>query len=95
MAEENKTIEQITKAYEEKIANREKEIIAEKEKMKQDFENEKKALTEKHNQEIAEIISGRKAIEENQNDDEENDKSFFDKQVELTKKKLGITKEEK
>ena len=64
------------------------------EKMKKDFENEKKALTEKYNQEIAEIISGRKAIEENQNDDEENDKSFFDKQVELTKKKLGITKEE-
>ena len=95
MAEENKTIEQVTKAYEEKIANREKEIIAEKEKMKKDFENEKKALTEKYNQEIAEIISGRKAIEENQNDDEENDKSFFDKQVELTKKKLGITKEEK
>lgn len=96
MAEEKKeTIEQITKSYEEKIANREKEILEEKEKMKKQFEEEKKALTEKHNKEIAEIISGRKQVEEVQNNDEENDKSFFDKQVELTKKKLGITKEEK
>lgn len=96
MAEEKKeTIEQITKSYEEKIANREKEILEEKEKMKKAFEEEKKALTEKHNKEIADIISGRKQVEEVQNNDEENDKSFFDKQVELTKKKLGITKEEK
>ena len=93
--EENKTIEQITKSYEERIANREKEYLAEKEKMKADLEKEKKELIEKYNKEIAEIVSGRKQVEEVQNNDEENDKSFFDKQVELTKKKLGITKEEK
>lgn len=92
---QNETIEQVTKSYEEKIAEREKEFIAEKEKMKEDFEKEKKDLKDKHNKEIAEIISGRKTIEEgHKKDEEENDKSFFDKQVELTKKKLGITKGE-
>ena len=35
--EENKTIEQITKSYEEKIAQREKEFMVEKEQMKQDM----------------------------------------------------------
>ena len=100
MAEENQTIKEITKSYEEKIANREKEILQEKEQirneMKAEFEKEKKQIQETHNKEIADIIMGRKSAEQVQNnDEEENDKSFFDKMVEETKKKLGITKEEK
>ena len=94
--EENQTIEQITKSYEEKIANREKEFLQEKEKikkdMKEEFEKEKKQIRETHNKEIADIIMGRKSAQEVQNNDEENDKSFFDNLVEKTKKKLGITK---
>ena len=94
--EENKTIEIVTKEFEAKIADREKEFIAEKEKMKKDFEKEKQELEEKHNKDIAEIVRGRKSVEEVQKKDEENDdKSFFDKMVEETKKNLGITKEEK
>lgn len=94
--EDNKTIETITQEYEQRIADREKEFIAEKEKMKQDFDKEKKDLQEQHNKEIAEIVRGRKSIEDVQQKDKENDeKSFFDKTVEETKKKLGITKGEK
>lgn len=94
--EDNKTIETITQEYEQRIADREKEFISEKEKMKQDFDKEKKDLQEQHNKEIAEIVRGRKSIEEVQQKDKENDeKSFFDKTVEETKKKLGITKGEK
>ena len=92
---EEKTVETVVKEYEQKIADREKEFIAEKEQMKTDFENEKKKLNEQHNKEVAEIIRGRKTIENVQEKDEENDKSFFDKTVEETKKKLGITKGEK
>lgn len=99
MAEEkeNPTIKEITKSYEEKIANREKEILQEKEQirneMKAEFEKEKKQIQETHNKEIADIIMGRKSAQEVQNnDEEENDKSFFDKMVEETKQKLGITK---
>ena len=72
-----------------------KEFLVEKEQMKKDFEEEKKKLIEQHNKDIAEIVRGRKTIEEVQNKDEENDKSFFDKQLELTRKNLGITKGEK
>ena len=90
--EENQTIETITKTYEEKIANREKEILQEKEELKKQYEKEKedalKKQKEEHNKEIADIILGRKSAEEIQNKDEENDKSFFDKAVEDTKKKL-------
>ena len=94
--EDNQTIEQLTKSYEKKIAEREKEFLVEKEKMKQDFEKEKKDLQEQHNKDIAEIVRGRKSIEDIQQKDKENDdKSFFDKTVEETKKKLGITKGEK
>ena len=98
--EENQTIEQITKSYEEKIAEREKEVLQEKEQIKKDmqaeFEKEKKQIQATHNKEIADIIMGRKSAEQVQNNgEEENDKSFFDKMVEETKKNLGITKEEK
>ena len=94
---ENPTIKEITKSYEEKIANREKEILQEKEQirneMKAEFEKEKKQIQETHNKEIADIIMGRKSVEHVQNNDEkENDKSFFDRMVEETKQNLGITK---
>lgn len=98
MEKENNTIETITQSYEEKIANREKEILAEKEALKkeleQKFEEEKKELSAQHNKEIADIILGRKSVEEvEKNDRVENDeKSFFDKMVEETKQNLGITK---
>ena len=101
MAEEkqNQTIEQITKSYEEKIAEREKQVLQEKEQIKKEmqaeFEKEKKQIQETHNKEIADIIMGRKSAQEVQNSDEENDKSLFDKLVEETKQKLGITKGDK
>lgn len=92
--EKQETIETITKAYEEKIAEREKEILKEKEEMKKQFEKEKedalKEEREKHNKEIADFILGRKSVENVQNKDEENDKSFFDRTVEKTKEKLGL-----
>lgn len=90
--ENNETIETITKSYEERIAEREKQILQEKEELKKQLEKEKedalKLEREKHNKEIADIILGRKSAEEIQNNDEENDKSFFDIAVENTKKKL-------
>jgi len=94
--EENQSIKELTKAYEEKIANREKEFSQEKQKLKDDFEKEKQKLIEDNNKAIADIVLGRKEIKDVQKkDEEENDKSFFDKQVEETKKLLGIKKEEK
>ena len=90
--EENETIETITKSYEEKIAEREKEILQEKEELRKQLEKEKedalKLEREKHNKEIADIILGRKSAEEVQNKDTNDEKSFFDKAVENTKKKL-------
>ena len=93
--ESKETIETITKSYEEKIAEREKQILKEKEEMKKQFEKEKEdALAkqkEEHNKEIADIILGRKSAEEVQNKDKENDeKSFFDKAVEKTKEKIKL-----
>ena len=93
---ENQTIDQITKSYEEKIAQREKEILEEKKQLEEKHKKEIKELEEKHNKDIADIITGRKEVNEIQKKEIENDdKSFFDKQVEETKKKLGITKGEK
>jgi len=96
MEENKQTIEQITKSYEEKIAKREQEILEEKKQLEEKHKKEIKELEEKHNKDIADIIMGRKEIEEVQKKEVENDdKSYFDKQVEETKKKLGITKGEK
>lgn len=96
--ENQETIETITKSYEEKIAEREKEILKEKEELKKKYEKEKedalKEEREKHNKEIADFILGRKSVEDVQNKDEENDKSFFDKMVDKTKEKLGLKKGE-
>lgn len=90
---ENETVKELTKSYEEKIANREKEFAEEKKVMQEKFEKEKKQLIEDKNKAIADIVLGRKEVKEFQNnDEEENDKSFFDKMVEETKKNLGITK---
>ena len=96
---EKETIETITKAYEEKIANREKEVIKEKEDLKKQYEKEKedalKKQKEEHNKEIADIVLGRKSVEEIQKADEkENDKSVFEKLVDKTKEKLGLKKGE-
>lgn len=92
MNENNETIQEITKSYEEKIVNLEKEHQKEIQVIKDNFEVEKKkALDEQRvifNKEIADIILGRKEINEIQNKDEENDKSFFDIAVEKTKEKL-------
>ena len=78
--------------YEEKIANRELEIAEERKQLKEQFEKDKEdalnELREKHKKEIADIILGRKSVENVQNKEEENDISFFDKAVEDTKKKL-------
>ena len=86
------TIETITKSYEEKIAEREKEFLKEKEELRQQLEKEKedalKLEKEKHNKEIADIILGRKSAEEIQNKDMNDEKSFFDRAVENTKKNL-------
>ena len=91
--EKEETLETITKAYEERIANREKEVLQEKEQLiKQKDEEMKQALKEmqeKHNKEIADIILGRKSAEEVQNKEEnENDNSFFDIAVKKTKEIL-------
>lgn len=90
--EEKETIETITKAYEERIAEREKQVLQEKEDLKKQLEKEKedalKVEREKHNKEIADIILGRKSAEEVQNKEQNDEKSFFDKAVENTKKKL-------
>lgn len=92
--EKNETIETITKSYEEKIAEREKQVLKEKEEMKKEFEVEKhnalKEQQEKHNKEIADIILGRKSAEEIQRKDMNDEKSFFDRAVEDTKKKLKL-----
>lgn len=88
------TIETITKAYEEKIANREKEILQEKEDLRKQFDKELQDALQKqkeeHNKEIADIILGRKSVEEIQNKDANDEKSFFDKAVEDTKKKMNL-----
>ena len=90
--EKNETIETITKSYEEKIAQREKEFLKEKDDLKKQYETEKenalKEEKEKHNKEIADIILGRKSVQEVQNKDTNDEKSFFDKAVEKTKEKL-------
>lgn len=94
MEKENETIETITKSYEEKIANREKEILEEKRKMKEDYEKQIKDEKEKHQKDIADIILGRQQSEKVQEKekgkehDEDTEKSFFDKAVEDTKKIL-------
>lgn len=97
--ENKETIETITRSYEEKIAEREKEVLKEKEELKKKLEEEKnkeiKEIKEQHNKEISDIILGRKKVEDVQNTDEkENDKSVFDKLVEKTKEKLGLKKGE-
>ena len=93
MAEENKeTVAEVTKAYEQKIIELQKQHEKEIQVVKENAQKEKeKALEEQKtqfNKDLADVILGRKEISEiesNQNNDE---KSYFDKAVEETKKKL-------
>lgn len=90
--EENETIQTITKSYEEKIVELERQHQEQIKNLKVEMEKEKndalKSQREDFNKELADVILGRKEINEIQNKDEENDKSFFDKAVENTRKKL-------
>ena len=92
--EQNETIQEITKSYEEKIVELEKKHQDEIKLIKENAEKEKqKALDEQkvqHNKEIADIILGRKEIGDinSQNEDEKNDKSYFEIAVEKTKEKV-------
>ena len=94
MADEKnaETIAEITKSYEQKIVDLQKQHDLEIKAVKENAEKEKqKALEEQkaeHNKEIADIILGRKEISEIQEGQRETEKSFFDKAVEDTKKKL-------
>lgn len=95
MAKEE-TIETITRAYEEKIvelnSQHEKEINLVKENAEKEKQVAIQEIEEKHRKELADFILGRKQIEELEKEtkkQEENDeKSFFDKAVERTKEKV-------
>ena len=99
MAEEkkNETIETITKAYEEKIVELQKQHQNEIKIVKEDAEKEKQVaiqeIEEQHKKELADFILGRKQIEELEKDNKEKEKneekSFFDQAVERTKEKLS------
>ena len=89
---ENQTVAEITKAYEQKIVELQKQHEKEIQVVKENAVKEKqKALEEQKtqfNKDLADVILGRKEIseiEENQNEDE---KSYFDKAVEKTKEIL-------
>lgn len=92
--EENQTVAEITKAYEQKIVDLQKQHQEELQLVKDNAEKEKqKALEEQkvvHNKEIADIILGRKEISEiEKGQSETEEKSFFDRAVEKTKEILG------
>ena len=92
---EKETVETITKAYEQKIIElqkqHEEEINVVKNQMEKEKQEEITKLKEEHNKELADYILGRKQINELENDNKESEeKSFFDKAVEQTKQILGI-----
>lgn len=89
---ENQTVAEVTKAYEQKIIElqkqHEKEINVVKENAKKEKEKALEEQKTQFNKDLADVILGRKEIseiEENQNEDE---KSYFDKAVEKTKEIL-------
>ena len=89
---ENQTVAEITKAYEQKIVELQKQHEKEIQVVKENAVKEKqKALEEQKtqfNKDLADVILGRKEIseiEQNQNEDEQ---SYFDKAVEKTKEIL-------
>ena len=94
MAEEKnaETIAEITKSYEQKIVDLQKQHDLEIKAIKENAQKEKeKALADQkaeHNKEIADIILGRKEISEIEEGQKTEEKSFFDKAVEDTKEKL-------
>ena len=91
---QKETIAEITRSYEQKIVELEKQHQEEIEKVKEEKDKEKelalKEQQDKHNKELSDYILGRKEIKELENDDIVEEKSFFDKGVESTKKLLGI-----
>ena len=93
MEEENKTIETVTKSYEEKIIEIQKQHDLEIKQVKEQMEKEKedaiKSAEEKHNKELSDYILGRKQIEELKKDKKnDEEKSFFENAVEKTKERL-------
>ena len=93
MAKEE-TIAEVTKTYEEKIIELEKQHQKEIETIKMEKDKEKETalneLKEEHRKELADVILGRKEIKVLEEDEEPQEKSFFEKGVESTKKYLGI-----
>lgn len=81
--EEEKTIDVVVQEYEEKL-----------QKQQEDYEKKITELKETHNQEIRSIISGRKTPQEVGIEKEEEKKDFFTEEIEKTRKKLKIKKEE-
>ena len=79
MEDEEKTVDIVVQEYEQKLT---------------DLENQKneeiKKLKEEHAQEVRAIISGRKQPQEKPTEDEEEDKDFFTKEIEKTKKNLKL-----
>lgn len=82
--EEEKTIDVVVQEYEDKITT-----------LNSEHAEELKKLKEEHAKEIRAIISGRKSIPENVgNQEEKEEKDFFTTEIEKTRKKLKIKKEE-
>ena len=79
MEDEEKTVDIVVQEYEQKLT---------------ELENQKneeiKKLKEEHAQEVRAIISGRKQPQEKPTEDEEEDKDFFTKEIEKTKKNLKL-----
>ena len=85
MEQEEKTVDIVVQEYEQKLT---------------ELENQKneeiKKLKEEHAQEVRAIISGRKNPQEiKPTENEEEEKDFYTREIEKTKKKLKLIKEEK
>ena len=89
---ENQTVAEITKAYEQKIVELQKQHEKEIQVVKENAQKEKeKALEEQKtqfNKDLADVILGRKEVSEIEKTQDSDEKSYFDKAVENTKKKL-------
>ena len=92
MEENAETVAEITKAYEQKIVELQKQHEKEIQVVKDNAQKEKeKALEEQKvqfNKDLADVILGRKEINEIKENQDEDEKSYFDKAVEETKRKL-------
>lgn len=83
MENEEKTIDVVVQEYEQKL-----------QQQKDDYEKKLKEQQETHNQEIRSIISGRKnpSQEKTSRQEEDDDKDFFETELDKTLKNLKITK---